>query len=480
MRRLFLLAIICAPAWACSCGGYPSAKDAWLDSPLVFVGFVDKTEPKITSERDIFGEQIAWVRVTEPFKGVKKDQVLELRDQQSSCFGGFREGTALLFYLYRGQKQGTWVAPTCHRSRSISDAGDDLKFLRGLPAAARGNRVSGTVELWEDDPVKGFHLSRVLGGVRVRAMGASGSYETVTDTQGLYEFRHLRPGTYTIKIDYPKGTTLRFPIAFGKTRLRRHASPYTDDDTQLEVTAESGNGFDFNLASDTRISGHVLDPNGRPMKDVCLEIDPLQGNSANGSRIFDCTEPDGFYVLDKMPAGSYRIVANRNEQMTAAAPFGRLYYPGTPELDKAGVLTVAAGQHLDGIDIHVSELARRIELRGRLTFSNGIPLADQSLDFRGNDGRYQQYGRTDGDGNFVMQILAGRPGRLTGEISIWRDQEGACPQFAAKFNPNGYAVFLKSAPYPVAGDMSLSRVALVFPFPSCDAWLKHEAERKQF
>jgi hypothetical protein len=119
MRRLFLLAIVCAPAWACSCAGYPSAKDAWLDSPLVFVGFVDKTALKITSERDIFGEQIAWVRVTEPFKRVKKDQVLELRDQQSSCFGGFREGTELLFYLHRGQKQALgWHPPAIALARS--------------------------------------------------------------------------------------------------------------------------------------------------------------------------------------------------------------------------------------------------------------------------------------------------------------------------------------------------------------------------
>jgi len=480
MRRLFLLAIICVPGWACSCGGYPSAKDAWLDSPLVFVGFVDKTDPKITSERDMFGEQVAWVRVTEPFKGVEKDQVLELRDQQSSCFGGFREGAALLFYLHAGRKQGSWVAPACYRSRSISDAADDLSFLRGLPDSARGNRVSGTIELWEDDPVKGFYLSRVLTGVRVRAVGATNSYETFTDTQGLYEFRDLRPGTYTIKIDYPEGMILRFPIAYGKTKLPRHSGSYTEDDTQLEVTAESGNGFDFNLASDTRISGHVLDPNGLPMKDVCLEIEPLQGNSTSSSRIFNCTKPDGSYVLDKMPAGTYRIVANRNGQMTAAAPFGRLYYPGTPEPDKAGVLTVAAGQHLGGIDVHVSELARRIELRGRLTFSDGMPLANQSLEFRGNDGGYHQYGRTDADGKFVMQILAERPGQLTGEISIWRDQKGACPQFEAKFNPNGYAVFLKSTPFPVPGDMSLSGIELVFPFPSCDAWLKHEAERKQF
>ena len=141
MRWLFLLAIVCAPAWACSCGGYPSAKDAYLDSPLVFTGFVDKTDPRITSERDVVGEQIAWVRVTEPFKGVKKDQVLELRGQGSSCFGGVREGTALLFYLYPGQKPGTWVAPVCHRSSAHYGAARTSPH-RHATASARLHRQS--------------------------------------------------------------------------------------------------------------------------------------------------------------------------------------------------------------------------------------------------------------------------------------------------------------------------------------------------
>ena len=126
MRWLVLFAIMCAPTWACSCAGYPSAKEAWLDSPLVFAGFVDKTDPRITSERPIVGEQAAWVRVTEPFKGVKKDQVFELRGQQSSCYGGFRDGDALLFYLYPGAKEGTWTVRACHRSQSIGGAADDL------------------------------------------------------------------------------------------------------------------------------------------------------------------------------------------------------------------------------------------------------------------------------------------------------------------------------------------------------------------
>jgi hypothetical protein len=78
----------------------------------------------------------------------------------------------------------------------------------------------------------------------------------------------------------------------------------------LEVSDESSNGVDFNLAPDTRISGRVFDPDGHPMKGVCLDIEPLQGNSPEGSRIFSCTKPDGSYLLDQMPAGNYRIVAN--------------------------------------------------------------------------------------------------------------------------------------------------------------------------
>ena len=479
MRQLLFLAMMCAPAWACSCGSYPSAKDAWLDSPLVFVGLIEKTEPKLITERVVAGEQVAWVRVNEPFKGVKNGQVLELRDRFSSCFGGFREGITMLFYLHPGQRQGTWVAPACYRSRSMDAAADDLSFLRGLPASARGNRVSGTVTLWDDDPAKGFHLSREMGGVRVRALSDSDSYETVTDTRGLYEFRDLRPGTYAIKIDYPKGTALRFPIAYGKTLVRRDAARFTEEGTRLEVTDASGNGFDFVLSQDTSITGHVFGPEGRPMKHVCVEVDPLEGNAEGGSRIFNCTKPDGTYVLDRIPAGSYRVVANRDGQMTAAAPFGRLYYPGTPILEKAGVLTISAGQHLEHVDIHVSELARRLELRGRLVFSDGVALANQSIDFRGNDGRYQQYGRTDAHGEFVIEILAGRPGLLNSEISVWRGEEGACPQFRAKFNPNGWAAPLKSTPYPVAGESSLSNIEVTFPFPSCDAWLKKEAERNR-
>lgn len=469
MRLLLLFFLLCgAPAWACSCDSSPSAKDAWLESPLVFAGVVDKTDPKITSEQLTGGEQTAWVRVAEPFKGVKKDQVLELANQLGGCFGGFRDGSSILFYLLPSEKPGAYVAPACHRSRLMSVAADDLKFLRGLPTSAHGNRVSGIVELFGEGP------GIPQAGVRVQAESSSLSHQAFTDAQGLYEFRDLPPGNYNLRIDYPKGTTLGHAIARGRSSSpQRYFVLGKKGRMQLEVTAESGNGFDFFLSYDTRIAGRVLDPDRRPMEGVCLEIEPLQRDPAIPEPSLDneCTGTGGSYAFEKVPPGRYRIVANRQGQMTAAAPVGRLYYPGTPELDKAGVVTVAAGQHLEGIDLHATELARRLELRGRLIFSNGVPLPGQSVGFHSKDASYHEYGRTDADGNFTMQILAGRAGQLVGEPIVWWSDD-ACPQFRAVFNPTDHAAGLPSVPYDVAGDRSISGIEVVFPVPSCDEWLR--------
>lgn len=474
MRRLLLLALLAAPGWACSCSGWPSAKGAWQESPLVFVGVVERTTPKVTDERLMAGEQSAWVRVVEPFKGVEKDQVLELRTTFSSCSGGFRDNGQLLFYLHPGKQAGTWVAYACHRTRALSGAADDLRFLRELPGSARGNRVSGLVQLYDEDPVNGFRLNRALPGVRVRAVSETNSHETSTSAEGLYEFRRLPPGTYTIQVDYPRGMALRFPMFYGMHSQQRLQQR---DDARLEVTAESGDGFDFVLAHDTRISGRVLAPDGQPMKDVCVDLEPALTALKMASLVSDCTEPDGTYKLERLSPGSYRVVANREERPTAAAPFGKLYHPGTAEVEKAGLLTVAAGEHLDNVDIRVPELARRIELRGRLTFSDGVPVPHQSLYFREKEEGRPEYGRTDAAGNFTMRILVGRSGHLSSEINVERQEAAACPQFRAGFNPRGYIAGLKSTPAPVAGDKDISGMVVTFPFPSCEEWLKQEAAR---
>jgi hypothetical protein len=477
MRHLISLVILCAPAFACSCFSTFSAKDAWLRSPAVFVGIVERTEPKLDPRPNappMSGQQVAWIRVVEPFKGVTKDQLLEFRDTFSSCFGGFTEGTELLLYAEPGRNPGTWFKPPCSRSSSPDEAVDDLRFLRGLPDSARGNRVSGVVGLWDDDPVKGFRRTRWFEGVRVRAIGKSVNYETVTDAEGVYEFRNLRPETYSIEIEYPKGTTLRFPMTTGGRAIRPEPPP-GDPRTQIYLGENSGSGVDFVLAPETRITGRVLGPDSEPLNGVCVEIEPLEGERRIGSAGFNYTKKQGIFDLKEMPEGSYRIVANREGTPSASAPFGRLYYPGTTDRAKARIVTVVAGEPLDGIEIRVPSLAPRLRLQGRLVFNDGTPLPNASMQFESDDDKHKESGKTDAQGNFDMLVLSGNAGELSSDIWISTDVAAGCPQWKVKAG----ATTLYSQAYRVAGDQSLSSIQIVFPLPPCETWLKKQAEEKK-
>ncbi|HAX42834.1 MAG TPA: carboxypeptidase-like regulatory domain-containing protein [Bryobacteraceae bacterium] len=475
MRLWIFLVIFCGPSWACSCGGYPPVKEAWLGSPVVFVGIVEKARFK----EEASAEQSAWVRVKEAFKGVQNDEVLELQGgRMTSCSQVYAEGQTLLFYLYPSRQSGVWYAPPCHRTAPPQWAADDLRFLRGLPDTAEGNRVSGVVRLQEDDLTIGAFRSRGLAGVRVRARGDAGVIESTTDPEGVYEFRQLAPGDYKFTIDPPEKTRLSYPVVSGRVAAGDDGESGNEAGVRLEVTETSGSGIDYTLTPDTRIAGRVLGPDGGPMAGVCLRLEPVQGRFAHGSSPSSCSDSDGGYSIERIAPGTYRLVANRDGVPSASEPFGRLYYPGTSEQEKAGVLNVAGGQHLEGIDLRVPELVRRIQLRGRLVFSDGVPLAEQSISFLGLDGRGGRGSRTDGRGSFVVQILAGRAGQLTGHLTLWSGLESACPQFAEALGENRRELRLESKPTLVSGTEDLSGIEVVFPFPSCEAWVQKDRAMK--
>ena len=456
MRRLFLLAIICVPAWACSCGGYPSVKDAWLDSPLVFGGLVDKTDPKITSDI-MAGEQTAWVRVIEPFKGVTKDQVLELRDQFSSCFGGFREGTELLFYLHPGQKQGTWVAPACHRSRSLSAAADDLLFLRALPRSATTNRLSGEINLYEESP--SFRRVQAFPGLRVTISNDTRSVDTYTNADGVYEVYGLSPGTYTVNIDMPPGLKLQFPIITGSREL-------VPRNTTVSLGEQTAVGVDFVLIEANAISGVLLTPDGKPLRGACLNLEPADQQPATRGRISGCSKQDGYFELKDMPAGRYVIVGNKSGRISISEPFPTAYYPGVLTRAAAEVIDVARGKSIEGLRFRLPTMARQVAVRGRIQFSDGVPVPNAYLKHSSKD---QTFTRSDADGRFNLKLLAERRGELTAEIMVIGSDLEKCPHWRPEGSPK-MLVTLTSSPAPISGENDQNDVLLTMPMRSCSAW----------
>jgi hypothetical protein len=203
-------------------------KEEWLGSSLVFVGRVERVSPEFNG-RNPLRSQRAVVRVEEAFKGVQKDQLIEIDQTGSDCELKYSKGWRLLLYL-SSQKSGRWLSPGCDRSAGAEWASDDLRFLRALPASADRTRISGEVIL-SGDP------TRPLSDVTVTLTPSGGEpTTTVTDAKGIFEVYDLPRGFYTVSVRVPQELKPNFGFVSGP-RTFLHQFPLAVDIGDSHATA---------------------------------------------------------------------------------------------------------------------------------------------------------------------------------------------------------------------------------------------------
>ncbi|MBS1858682.1 MAG: carboxypeptidase regulatory-like domain-containing protein [Acidobacteria bacterium] len=414
--------------------------------------------------------QVAGVRVEEAFKGVEPGQEIALRQPLNSCSPDYKVGDRVLFYLHPGDEKGTWVAPGCHRSRDAADAADDFLFLRALPGSLKATRISGEVELYERSPSAGFRRQRPLAGLRVRIAGDRSIKEAFTNADGVYEVYGMPGGRYKVDVEVPPRMKLDLAINSGRQNFAQKPG-------EIELRENSGVGVSFVLMSDNRMSGRVLGPGGNPMEDVCVYLESVP-NPGTGRYVSGCSKNGGVFELAEMPAGDYRLIVNPNGRRTSTEPFGTLYYPGTPDRAKAGIVTIGEGEHIDHLDIRIPALSRRIRVSGRMQFDDGTAIPGQFVTFTESGGAYTEHAMTEGDGSFLLTLVAGVSGEVRGKIWVDRDSARKCPGFPARFNPEGFIAELAAPPVVVSGDDDEAGVVLTLPFPSCREWRNLGAGRR--
>jgi hypothetical protein len=471
-----MLLLSAAAAEGCECVDYPSPAQAFNGATAVFVGRVVRAEPG-TAKEARYVEQTAVALVEEAFKGARVGDEIVFK-QPSGCAPKFEPGARDLFYAHYSKESKTWEVYGCNRGSDLEGAADDLLYLRALPLSAERNRVSGVLMHYEDGPEKGFSLVERLAGVKVRIKGKDKTYETTTDANGVYELYDLPRGKYTIEPELPFGLKVYFPMQFGPGA--------EGPGVTVELTEKTCAGSDFIVSSDNTVGGRVLGPGGVPLPGACVELLAVgKSEPRDGGRIFDCTDEEGRYRLERVPPGRYRIAANDDGKLSGAEPFPMVFYPGTFEREKASVVTVGRGDSRADYDVAVPSLHPTVNVSGVLLYSDGRPAADVSVTFetRQTDARYERaaHATTDDAGRFTLTLLKGVPGRLYADFSVYEGKfEQTCPEMKKLIekgaNKLGAATLLTNS-VAVETDRDAGDLRLVFPVPFCP--LKKEEDDKQ-
>lgn len=496
---LVFLGVASSNVLACSCMVSETVEKELARSGNVVVLKVKSVE-KAGQGEDTYGYggiKTTTLTVESVFKGNFKigDTITFAQGGGADCIWAFGEksvGESYLFYLgdkpldpkqiggmiastSRGNlsvDKNVWIASTCSRSGNIKDRTLDLKYLGNVPTAKSKTRLSGNITQRIETSVNdGFSGYKKLQGRNVRVVGGGKDVTVQTDENGDYEIYDLSPGRYKVSVE---------PLAGYKT------SPFdwrNADSVDVEIRPREQAEQDFEYYIHNSISGRFFDSNQRPLKDVCMDLVPAEGEKARSFRNFDCTERDGTFKFTQVPAGKYLIVINEKNEITADEPFGTFYYPDKVQKDAAGIITIAAGEHLKDLIITAPRTADVITVSGVLLYEGGEPVVDESVEFYSNESLERQKNEdyktedsrasTDGNGRFSLRILKGQKGRIVGSMITYLGKYENCPKLdelvlAQVKNPNGITVTdIETDPVEINAVSDMSDLKLRFPFPKC-------------
>jgi hypothetical protein len=159
------------------------------------------------------------------------------------------------------------------------------------------------------------------------------------------------------------------------------------------------------LKEDNLLTGRVTGPDGRPLRDVCVFAISASSAAGRGSA---CSKDGGIFRIDDIPAGSYRLMVNRERKVTGKAPYGRLYYPGVSELEKAQIVHIGLGEHRENLEFRIPKFERVVTVAGRVQFVDGQPAARVDVGLPGET----HYSVTAADGSFRLPVVAGAGGPM--------------------------------------------------------------------
>jgi Carboxypeptidase regulatory-like domain len=179
-------------------------------------------------------------------------------------------------------------------------------------------------------------------------------FRTVTDGTGAFSIGDVPPGQYTVRAERDGYFSNRTSVA------------------SITVGATATAPVVLSMIPGATVGGTIRDEDGEGVANATVQILSViypNGFPSLGAAVTTKTNFRGEYRLFWMPAGDYFVGASREVYSTHGA---RTFYPGTPELTSATMITLKTGESLERVDF-VLRHARMVTVSGEVTSSAPPP-----------------------------------------------------------------------------------------------------------
>ena len=373
MRMLFILGLMAANVWGCSCGvsltGTPPCESAWrydavftgtvtdIKDPELPITPVEPARPSLS-----FPQRKVQIKITEALTGLdssQKEIVIETGLGGGDCGFGFRRGFDYIVFASK-KPGGGFSASICTPTRLVENATEDLKYFHQLANARPISEIRVTAYDVNGTWVHGSGGLRqmpVLAGVRVTIDGGGVHESSKTDGAGRHIFAGLPPGEY--KLD---------------ASLEGYAKPEGLQPVQVHTKGCAEVALPLRL--DRSVSGRVFTNEGLPASGVIVESVPLRPRYENDiptAADSSTTDANGRYELHHLATGDYYLGISLTRSPTLQNPYTRWFFPGTEEPTRAGILHVSDRPEAQLMDLAVPAQQHDRVIQGMVFWPDGRP-----------------------------------------------------------------------------------------------------------
>ena len=180
---------------ACLCYTIPPPCVRFWQADAVFSGLVTRIspDPKDYEASGRIGKRTVIFELEQAYRGVTGTEV-RLESAISDCESSFEEGKRFFVYAWLDKDTNTLGTNACSGNELLSDASEDLAFVKKLSQGTHDLQISGIVLEDSDTPVK---------NLAIQVEGNGKEYKVTTNDKGRFELAVAEPGKYVVRMVMP-------------------------------------------------------------------------------------------------------------------------------------------------------------------------------------------------------------------------------------------------------------------------------------